>query len=508
MSELLTREEYAAIAAELNFPTDAFIDGAFRPAESGRTIETRNPATGELLGKLAACGAEDVDLAVRRAREAFDRGDWSRMHPGDRKRVMVRLCKLMQRNRRELAVLESLDSGKPIRDCAEADVPETIQCILWHAEAIDKIYDESAPVGDDAMAMIVREPIGVVGAVLPWNFPLMMLAWKLGPSLAAGNSVIVKPAEQTSMTALRVAELAHEAGVPRGVFNVITGDGPGTGEPLGRHPDVDMISFTGSTDIGRAFLRYSSESNLKKVVLECGGKNPCVVLEDAEDLDLAADHVLNAAFWNMGENCSANSRLIVHERVKEALVERILARAREWRTGDPLDPANHLGAMIDRGHYDKVCAYIESAQKEGLKAILGGGVEADGDGLFIHPTIFADVEPAATIAREEIFGPVLAMITVRSTEQAIAVANDTPYGLAASVFTRDIKRALRAARAIRAGTVTINCYGEGDITTPFGGYKQSGFGGRDNSLHAHDQYTEMKTIWIDLADRGVGESLD
>ena len=507
MSELLTREEYAAIAAELSFPTDAFIDGAYRPAQSGRTIETRNPATGELLGNLAACDADDVDLAVRRAREAFERGDWSRMHPCERKRVMIRLGKLMQRNRRELAVLESLDSGKPIRDCADVDVPETIQCLIWHAEAIDKLYDETAPVGDDAMAMIVREPIGVVGAVLPWNFPLMMLAWKLGPALAAGNSVIIKPAEQTSMTALRVAELAHEAGVPRGVFNVVTGDGPGTGEPLGRHPDVDMISFTGSTDIGRAFLRYSSESNLKKIVLECGGKNPCVVLEDAEDLDLAADHVLNAAFWNMGENCSANSRLIVHASVKEALVERVLARAREWRTGDPLDPSNHLGAMIDQGHYDKVREYIDTARSEGAKAILGGDAPESGNGLFITPTIF-DVEPSATIAREEIFGPVLSMITVNSTEQAIAIANDTPYGLTASVFTRDIKRALRTARSIRAGTVTINCYGEGDITTPFGGYKQSGFGGRDNSLHAHDQYTEMKTIWIDLSDRGIEESLD
>ena len=316
----------------------SFIDGAFRPAASGNTIPTVNPATGETIALLAACGPEDVDLAVSRAREAFEDGRWRCLHPAERKAVIIRLTKLIRRNRHELAVLESLDSGKPIRDCETIDIEETIHCLTWHAEAIDKIYDQTAPVGEDAIAMVVREPIGVVGAVLPWNFPMLMLAWKLGPALASGCSVIVKPAEQTSLTALRIAELAMEAGVPRGVLNVITGTGPEVGEPLGRHMDVDMVSFTGSTETGRRFLHYAADSNLKKVVLECGGKNPCVVLDDAEDLDLVAGHVLNAAFWNMGENCSANSRLIVHEAVKDKLLRLVLDKARAWRTGDPSGP--------------------------------------------------------------------------------------------------------------------------------------------------------------------------
>ncbi|MEM7030991.1 MAG: aldehyde dehydrogenase family protein, partial [Chloroflexota bacterium] len=303
MATLLTHQEYQAIAQNLILPTNSFVNGSFRPAQSDQTMPSINPATGETLAEIAACQAEDVDYAVEKARQAFDDGRWRTMHPSERKDILIRLCKMMTRNRRELAVLESLDSGKPIRDCEEIDVPESIQVIKWHAELIDKIYDQTAPVGEDAMALIVREPIGVVGAVLPWNFPLLMVAWKIGPALAAGNSVILKPAEQTSMTALRMAELAIEAGVPAGVFNVVTGLGPDVGEPLGRHPDVDMITFTGSTETGRRFLHYSADSNLKKVVLECGGKNPFVVFDDAEELDLIADHVVNAAFWNMGENC-------------------------------------------------------------------------------------------------------------------------------------------------------------------------------------------------------------
>lgn len=501
MTDLLTREEYAALAAKIDFPRAAFIDGKFKPG-SGAMLATQNPATGETIAEIAACNGEDVDLAVSKAREAFDQGHWSRLHPSERKDVLIRLAKLITRNRRELAVMESLDSGKPIRDCEMIDIPETIQTIKWHAEAVDKIYDQTAPGGDDAIAMIVREPVGVVGAILPWNFPLLMLAWKIGPALAAGNSVIVKPAEQTSLTALKMAELGMEAGLPRGVLQVLLGDGPSVGEPLGRHPDIDMVSFTGSTETGRRFLRYAADSNLKKIVLECGGKNPAVVLEDAEDLDLVAGHIVNAAFWNMGENCSACSRLIVHDAVKKPLLERILARTRDWKVGDPLDPANHLGALIDADHCSKVGKYLKAGKKD-ASSLIGGKT----DGAFVEPTIFDKVKSGDVLAREEIFGPVLSVITVSSFDQAMEVANDTSYGLTASVFTANAKKAIRAARMIKAGTVTVNCYGEGDISTPFGGYKQSGFGGRDNGIHAHDQYTELKTIWIDLSDSAPEEDV-
>ncbi|MEM6275577.1 MAG: aldehyde dehydrogenase family protein [Pseudomonadota bacterium] len=495
MSDLLTRAEYAAIAADLTLPRSAFIDGKFHPG-SGPTFPTVNPATGDALAEIVSATAADVDLAVTKAREAFDQGRWATMHPSERKDVLIRLCKLMTRNRRELAVMESLDSGKPIRDCEEIDLPEAMNCIKWHAETADKIYDQVAPAQDDAMGLIVREPIGVVACVLPWNFPLLMLAWKIGPALAAGNSVIIKPAEQTTLTALRVAELAMEAGLPRGVLQVLPGDGPTVGEPLGRHDGVDMVSFTGSTETGRRFLSYAAESNLKKVVLECGGKNPAVVLKDAENLDHVAEHVVNAAFWNMGENCTANSRLIVHADVKDALVERILARVRDWKTGDPLDPANHLGALIDQGHASKVAGYLTG------DALIGG----EASGPYIPPTVY-EVEKADPKAREEIFGPVLSIITVASDDEAIEIANDTKYGLQASVFTANTRKAIRAARAIRAGTVTVNCYGEGSAATPFGGYGLSGFGGRDNGLAAHDQFTETKTIWIDLTDPKDGDDV-
>ena len=496
MSDVLSLEEYTAIAKSMAPPSEAFINGGFRKGR-GEAMSVTNPSTDEVITTIHQATSDDVDDAVKEARKAFDEGSWSRIHPSERKDILIRLCKLITRNKHELAVMEAIDSGKPIRDCAEIDIPETITTIKWHAEAIDKIYDQTAPVGDDAIAMIVREPVGIVGCILPWNFPMLMLAWKIGPALAAGNSVIVKPAEQTPLTALRLAELAMEAGLPRGVLQVLPGDGPTTGQLIGMHPDIDMVSFTGSTETGRRFLNYAAKSNLKKVTLECGGKNPAIVMDDAEDLESVAGHIINGAFWNMGQNCSATSRLIVHKNIKSALMEKILAHVKEWRQGNPLDPQNRMGVLVDQEHFKKVTLMIDAAKKSGNKPIAGGDSP---DGAGVSPTIFDDVKPDDMLARDEIFGPVLAIIEIASAEEAIEIANDTNYGLAGSIFSSNMRKAMRLARQLRAGTVTVNSYGEGDITTPFGGYRESGFGGRDNSLAAHDQYTEMKTIWVDLSD--------
>ncbi|MEI7291143.1 aldehyde dehydrogenase [Paraburkholderia tropica] len=494
MADLLSAQEYAALAARLTLPTEAFIDGAFQPSVSGATFATTNPATNEVLAHIAACNAADVDRAVACARAAYRDGRWRNLPPSQRKSILLKFADLLEANAHELATMESLDSGKPIRECQNTDVPETIHTIRWHAELIDKVYDATAPVGSGALSLVVREPIGVVGLVLPWNFPLLMLAWKIGPSLAAGCSIVVKPAKETTLTALRVAELAHEAGVPAGVFNVLPGGGQEVGEPLGLHMDVDMVSFTGSTATGRRFLHYAAESNLKRIVLECGGKNPAVVLRDADDLDTVAQHVVNGAFWNMGENCSASSRLIVHADIKDALLERIGVQMREWKMGDPLDPEHRIGAMVSQSHFEKVRSYLVQAQTEQLRVAFGGDTER---GIFVEPTVVDGVSSTSRLFQEEIFGPVLAVTTFTDLDEAIALANDSVYGLAASVYTSNLNHAIRLSREIRAGVVTVNCFGEGDITTPFGGYKESGFGGRDKSIWAHDQYTEIKTIWID-----------
>lgn len=495
MTDMLNLEAYSKISSQLQLPTKAYIDGQFCNALNEKQFETINPATGGLLARIAACDAADVDRAVQSARRAFADGRWSKLHPGERKVILLRLAQLMEEQSLELAVMESIDSGKPVSECVAVDLPEAIRTIRWHAELIDKLYDSTAPSAPNVLALISREPIGVVGCVLPWNFPLLMLAWKIGPALASGCSVIIKPAELTTLTTLRVAELASQAGVPPGVLNVVTGTGAEAGEPIGLHADIDMVSFTGSTSTGRRFLKYSAESNLKKIVLECGGKNPAVVMPDAEDLSMVATHITNGAYWNMGENCSATSRLIVHESIKERLLDEISARMDDWRTGNPLDPDNRVGALISKGHFEKVKSYLDLVQAEGGSVVKGGRTL---DGVYVEPTLVDGLPRQSRVAREEIFGPILTVSTFQTVNEAIHLANDTPYGLAASVFTSSQTNSMRLAREVRAGTVTVNCFGEGDVGTPFGGYKESGFGGRDKSIHAHDQYTELKTIWIDL----------
>ena len=494
----------ADVAAGIRFRTVAYIDGRFVPAVSGATYVTENPATGRPLAEIALGDERDVDLAVAAARRAASSGAWSDKSPADRKRILIRFADLIDEHNDELAVTETLDAGKPISDVRSLDIPDTAACIRWHAEATDKLYDQVAPTGPGAVAMVVREPVGVVGAVIPWNYPAQMAAWKLGPALATGNCVVIKPAQQTSLSLLRMAELATEAGLPDGVLNVVPGPGDVVGVAIARHRDIDAVAFTGSTEVGRTFLHHAADTNLKRVLLELGGKSPQVIMADAGDLDRIVPQVLNAIFWNMGENCSAGSRLVVHRSRKSELVERLVAAAaRDWIVGDPLDESTRIGPMITRGHLERVLGYIAAGRAEGARLVTGGNrVLEETGGHFVAPTIFDDATNDMRIAREEIFGPVLTVIPFDTEAEAIAIANDTPYGLAASVYTESLRTAHRMARAIKAGTVGVNAYSEGDLTTPFGGFKQSGFGGHDKSVHAHAQYTELKTIWIDMADAG------
>ena len=488
-----------AVATLPAFRTKAFIDGEFRDAASGETFVTENPATGQPLAEIAAGDAADIDAAVRAARRAFDDGRWSRLAPAERKRTLLRFADLLEANLEELALLDSLEAGKPITDTREVDVPDAVHTFRWFAEAIDKMFDAVSPTGPDALGLIVREPVGVVGAVVPWNFPLLMATWKAAPALAAGNSLIIKPARFTSMSVLRMAEIAAEAGLPDGVLNVVPGAGSTAGQALGRHMDVDMVTFTGSTEVGRSFLHYSAESNLKEIALEMGGKSPQIVLADPPELDRVAEQVLVAGLMNMGENCSAGSRLLVHRSVRDALVEHLVEGLRAWPVGDPLEPQTRLGPMIEQPHLDKVLGYIEAGRAEGARVVTGGErTLAETGGYFVAPTIFDDVANTMKIAREEIFGPVISIVPFDDEDEAVALANQTSYGLAASVYTTNIDRAIRVARAVRAGTVGVNAYSEGDVTTPFGGYKESGFGGRDKGLESFEQYTEKKTIWFAL----------
>jgi 4-guanidinobutyraldehyde dehydrogenase / NAD-dependent aldehyde dehydrogenase len=479
--------------------TQAFIDGKYQPSISGATFDCINPATGKSIAQVASCDSVDVDAAVASARRAFDAGHWSRRAPAARKKVMLRFAELIRKHREELALTETMDMGKPITDSLKIDVPAASNCIAWYAEAIDKVYDEVAPTSHDSLALITREPSGVVGAIVPWNFPLLMATWKLGPALATGNSVVLKPSEKSPLTALRVAELALEAGLPEGVLNVVPGFGYTAGEALAMHMDVDCVAFTGSARVGKLMLEYAGRSNMKRVWLECGGKAPNVVMGDVADIERAASAAAYGIFFNQGEMCSAASRLVVHESVRDAMLEKIVEIGRTMAPGDPLDPKTRLGAIVDQVQLNAVMGFIESGKNDGAELRLGGNrARKDSGGFFVEPTVFANVDPKMKIAREEIFGPVLSTITFKDAEEAVRIANDVSYGLTAAVWSRDITTAHRIAKSLRAGTVYVNCYDADDITVPFGGFKQSG-NGRDKSLHAMDKYTELKTTWIDLS---------
>lgn len=485
------------IAGAVRIETRAFIDGAYCDAAGGETFLSINPATGETVAAVAHCQGADVDRAVSAARRAFDGGAWSRAAPEERKAVLLRLAELVRENAEELAVLESIDSGKTITDCLNEVGHEVPTFFQWYAELADKTFGKVAPTGEDALALIVKEPAGVVGLVLPWNFPLLMAAWKLAPALAAGCSCIVKPAEQTPLTALRLAALAAEAGLPDGVLNVVPGEGETTGAAIGQHDDIDIVSFTGSTEVGGYFLRYAADSNLKVIGLEMGGKSPFIVLDDAIIDDDLVEHAAMSAFWNGGQNCSANMRQLVAASRADEFAEKVIARAKAFVVGDPLDPETAIGAMVTREHQDKVMGYIAKGAGEGARLAAGGNA-IGAPGTFIEPTVFTDLTPAMTIAREEIFGPVLGILPVAGLEEALAVARDTAYGLHASVFTRDIDKAIHLARRLPCGTVSVNGFSEGNVTTPFGGYKRSGSLARDNGAEALDQYVQTKTVWINV----------
>lgn len=493
-AEPSTLAQWTDLAGGVSPRTGIFIDGQFRDARSGQTFDSINPATGELLAAVASAQDVDVDAAVSSARAAFEAGVWAKSSPAHRKRVLCRLSELMGAHRAELALLDSLDMGKLVSEAYNVDVPSAADLFAFYGEALDKISGEIAPTEPGNLALVSREPLGVVGAVTPWNFPLDLAVWKVAPALAVGNSVVLKPAEQAPLSSLRLAELAVEAGLPPGVLNVVPGLGPTAGAPLGLHPDVDVLAFTGSTETGKKFLRYAADSNLKQVWLECGGKSPNVVFADA-DLEQAAEMAIFGAFYNQGAVCSANSRLLVQSSVADDFIADLVARAQAMRPGNPLDPSVAMGALVDESHTASVMGYIERAGRDGETLAGGRRHQVDGRGCFVEPTVITGLAPTAEIIAEEVFGPVLTVQTFDDEAEAIAMANNTIYGLAASVWTNDLRRAHTVAAALRAGTVSVNTVDALSAQTPFGGFKQSGFG-RDLSLHALDKYTGLKTTWI------------
>ncbi len=488
--------DWHARAREASFDGRALIDGQRVPAVAGEIFLKASPIDGRALGPVARGREADVDAAVRSARSAFADGRWAGKAPAARKRILQRFSERILAAKDELALLETLDMGKPIQYSLAVDVPSTARTIAWYAEAIDKVYDEIAPTPASALALITREPMGVIGCIVPWNYPMIMAAWKLGPALATGNSVVLKPSEKSPFTALRLAELAIEAGIPPGVFNVVPGYGHEAGEALALHMDVDAIGFTGSTRVGRRMLDYAGRSNLKRVYNELGGKSAFVVFDDFANVERAARTAAASLFFNQGESCNAPSRVLVHESIADRFVDIVAAEAPKYAAADPLDAGTEMGALVDETQLRTVLGYIDAGRAEGARTVAGGtrAREASG-GFYVEPTVFDRVDNGMTIAREEIFGPVMSIIRFKDEAQAVAMANASSYGLQASVWSDNINRAHRVARALRAGTVHVNQYDEDDITVPFGGYKQSG-NGRDKSLHALDKYTELKTTWL------------
>ena len=491
----MTTPDYKSIASKLDFEGRAFIDGKYVDAIDGQKFENINPATGETLCSVAKCNYKDVDLAVKASRKAFESGMWSRTSPEFRKDILLKFAELLRQHGEENSVLECVDTGKLIGDCIDEVANDAPMHFQWYGELIDKVFGKVSPTEPSITSLIVKEPIGVVAGVVPWNFPLMMAVWKAAPALAAGCSLIIKPAEDTPLTAIRVAQIAKEAGIPDGVFNVVPGFGD-VGEALGRHNDVDAVSFTGSTEVGGYFMKYSGESNLKTVGLEMGGKSPFIVLGDAKITDDLINNAIDSAFWNGGQNCSANMRQIIHSKVKEEFLDKVLKKVKNIKVGDPLDPETNMGSMISEKHLATVDGFIQKGIDEGASLLYGGVSGNDQKGFFAKPTLFDNLKENMTIARDEIFGPVLGILTVNNTEDALKIANNSKYGLHASVFTQDINEAFHMAKSLPCGTVSVNTFSEGDIKTPFGGYKQSGSLSRDQGTEALNQYLQTKTIWI------------
>lgn len=482
-----------AATAERTAPDRLHIAGEWIDAGDGGTLASYNPGTGELLAEVASASEDDVDAAVRAAREAFDSGPWPRLDAAERSRILWRMSDLLEERSDQLTTLETLDNGKPLRE-AQIDLTQTIDCFRYFAGWSTKLGGDTLPVRGQVLNYTLREPVGVVGAIVPWNFPLLMAAWKVAPALACGNTVVLKPAEQTPLSALELAEIGREAGLPDGVLNVVNGPGASAGAALVAHPAVDKISFTGSTEVGQIITRQAADT-LKKVSLELGGKSPNIVFEDA-DLDAAVRGVYAGIFYNAGQACTAGSRLLVHSSVHDELLDRLVQRMDRIQPGEPLDPKRRYGPLISEEQLEKVLGYVRQATEDGAE-LLSGGSRIGDRGWWMEPTVFDRVESSHTIAREEVFGPVLATLTFEDEEEAVHLANDTVYGLAAGIWTPDIKRAHRVARRLQAGTVWINTYHPLDPASPFGGYKQSGHG-RELGPYALELYTQMKSVWVDL----------